>query len=130
MVVAQVNKQIYTFCSLVLCCTYRAPVKSIPITVNGATSLVRTIGSGAGSGAGYGLPICLLQMVQHHSSVLMYYLAVSIQNCCLVAVNVLLRYRFNATSHLRVLHTQIHNPLLARESTRTSRLGNRVEETR
>jgi len=48
----------------------------------------------------------------------------------LLLLTLVLRCRFNATSHSRVLHTQVHNPLLARESTRTSRLGNRVEETR
>ena len=35
-----------------------------------------------------------------------------------------LRYTLNATSHLRVLHTQVHNLLLARESTHTSKLDN------
>ena len=39
----------------------------------------------------------------------------------------IVQYRFNATSHSQMLHMQVHNPLLVRESTSTSRLGNRVK---
>ena len=41
-----------------------------------------------------------------------------------------IQYRFNTTSHSRVLHTQVHSPILARESTRTSRLGKVFLESR
>ena len=42
---------------------YNAPVKSFPVIVKGGASNVLVFGSGGGSGALYGLPLCLLQVV-------------------------------------------------------------------
>jgi len=55
-------------------------------------------------------------------------LAFTLYHSAFVTCNI--RYRFNTTSHSRVLHTQVHNPILARESTRTSRLGKVYLESR
>ena len=63
LVAAQVNRHMYTFSSSELNRTYNAPVKSTPVTVKGGASNVRIFGSGGGSGAVYGLPLCFLQVI-------------------------------------------------------------------
>ena len=61
LLVAQVNKHTYTLVSSSLWWTYRAPVKSTPVTEKGRASCILTLGSGTGSEAMYGLPECFLQ---------------------------------------------------------------------
>ena len=61
LVLAQVNRQIYTLYSpelpeLPSFFTYIAPVKSIPVTLKGGPSCTLASGSGGGSGIGNGLP--------------------------------------------------------------------------
>ena len=50
LVAAHVKRQIYIFLSCPPALTYRAPVKSTPVTVNGEDSATRTLGSGGGGG--------------------------------------------------------------------------------
>ena len=88
-VVAQVNKHMCTFSSPLLCRTYNAPVKSTPVTVKEVMSRVLTSESGAGSGAGNGLPQCLLQTTQWRSNALVYCRVVGIQYVWWIAVKVL-----------------------------------------
>jgi len=64
---------------------YRAPVKSMPVMENGGTSRTLIFGSGRDLGVAYGLPLCLLQTVQQHSSFLAYE---GIQKNCLMVVKV------------------------------------------
>ncbi|KAH3695561.1 hypothetical protein DPMN_083022 [Dreissena polymorpha] len=45
-VLAQVNRQMYTFCIPVFSLTRRAPVKTTPVTMNGASSETLSFGSG------------------------------------------------------------------------------------
>ena len=54
-VVAHVKRHRYTLTSSLPCCTYKAPVKSTPVNVNGCTSCVLSWG---------GLPIILLHITQ------------------------------------------------------------------
>ena len=56
LVLAHVNKHMYTFCSPPVLRTNKAPVKSTPVTLNGAAHNVRDLGSGGASGTEYGLP--------------------------------------------------------------------------
>ena len=51
---AHVNRQMYTLFSLPLLLTYRAPVKSTPVTSKGRDGCTRAFTSGGGSGALYG----------------------------------------------------------------------------
>ena len=70
--VAQVNKQMYTLFSPLFCLMYRAPMKSTLVMENSDTSCTLIFGSSADSGAAYGLPPCLLQIVHCHNSFLTY----------------------------------------------------------
>lgn len=71
-VTAHVKMQMYTFITPSLSFTYRAPVKSTPVTVNGGASVTQTFGSGGGSGVLKSFPIAinLLQTTQHLSNFL------------------------------------------------------------
>ena len=51
LVLAQVNKHMYTFCSPPELRTNNAPVKSTPVTLNGLEQSVLDLGSGSASGA-------------------------------------------------------------------------------
>ena len=51
LVLAQVNKHMYTFCSPPELRTNSASVKSTPVTLNGLEHSVRDLGSGGASGA-------------------------------------------------------------------------------
>ena len=79
LLVAQVNKHIYTLVSSHPWWTYRAPVKSTPVTEKGRMSCILTLGSGAGSGATYGLPEYFLQTTHQRRSDFTYCLAMGIQ---------------------------------------------------
>ena len=79
LVVAQVNRHIYTLTSSSLMCTYSAPVKSTPVTEKGCDSCVLAFGSGAGSGVAYGLPECFLHMTHQWRRDFTYCLACGIQ---------------------------------------------------
>jgi len=63
-------------------------VKSTQVIENGGTSCTLTFGSGGDSGAAYGLPACLLQIVHQRSNFLTYWQPDGIQNDCLTAVRV------------------------------------------
>ena len=66
---AQVNKQTYALCSLpVQSRTYRAPVKSTPVTVKGVVSSTLYLVNGGGSGAAYGLPGTLLHVTHFRTT--------------------------------------------------------------
>jgi len=60
LVVAHVNKQIYYS---EFSCTYSAPVKSTPVTVEVGVSKVLVLGRGGEFGVAYRLPPCGLHMV-------------------------------------------------------------------
>ena len=63
-------------------------MKSTPVTVNGEASKVLVFGSGGGSHAVYGLPLCFLHVVHLWSKVFTYCLPMGIQQLCLMAVRV------------------------------------------
>ena len=84
--VAQVKRHRYTSLP---CRTYRAPVKSTPVNVNGCTSCVLNRGRGGGSGAGYSFPVILRQVTQWCNIDLTYWRAAGIQYDCRKAVTVM-----------------------------------------
>ena len=70
--VAHMNKQMYTLFPPLCCLTYRAPVKSTPVMESSGTFCTLIFGSGADSGAAYGIHQCLLQIVHCRNSFLTY----------------------------------------------------------
>jgi len=53
LVLAQINKQMYTFCSPFMLRTNNAPIKFTLVTLNGAVKNVLDLGNGGASGTEY-----------------------------------------------------------------------------